>query len=264
MDSLQAQAGFGKIDPSMSASKHGDLPTVTDTITAAVALDDLEWSDYASDLKNRPKRSLEDLLYESFDSAILASGLRAPEDVERAITRLAELAGALFATPARFRTVMEVAMLPETEGATESEKQAYDNLIASHHPRLQSALQRKDRTAIHQLAAEFQQARPWMTAARRAAHAPSDPEPVRRVFPAFLRMFAAWFDRADWHGAWVPKAGAYWILNQLAFSPPVDVRRAIVRPILQGLTAVVKEVDARYAVGQTLRELEEEDGNEVE
>ena len=86
----------------MSASKHGDFPTVTDTITAAVALDDLEWSDYASDLKRAPKRSLEDLLYESFDGAILASGLRAPEDVERAITRLAELAGELFATPRAF------------------------------------------------------------------------------------------------------------------------------------------------------------------
>ena len=230
-----------------------------DVITAAVALDDGEWFAYATELMRCPKQDLADLLQTSFRGALLNSGLQAMEDVERSLRRLSELAGWVVQTPARARTVLEAALEPIDQGASATEKQAFENLIRSHAERFGS-LKRFDKAAAIEMAAEFKRATPWRTEARRAAHSPGDAETVRALFGAFLQAFADCFDPTNWKGAHVPESSAYSILALVAFAPARDLRRTIIHPMLREVAGVLRDGAARSAVLLSLEEIEELDG----
>jgi hypothetical protein len=231
-----------------------------DVITAAVALDDVEWGDYAMDLRRRPKEAVAEVLTGSFSGGILSSGLRSCEDVQRAIERLSDLASEVLAAPARARTLMEaVPPLPD-DGATESELQEFERTMKSVVPRLRAAATARNRLALRELAADFKSAMPWLTDDRRAERPPGDADTVRRVFTAFLQTFSSWFGRDEWNGSQVPKSSAYYLLDRLAFAPTVDVRRSVVQPLLRDLSVSLGNDEARDAVLQSLQEMEELDG----
>src|SRR5262245_27397892 len=218
-----------------------DLVSVADLVTAAVLADDIEWSDVAFKLKEAPKSDAARMVVACCTSGILKSGLRAPEDVERAISRVAEVAGDLMRLPRPCKTILEHALRPADFHWTTEQRQQFDVIGPTIFQRLSAAAKTKDRATLKELANEIKAQFPFLEPGFVNAESDDDPATAREIFSAYSELYRSWFDLSDWNGARVPKSAAYYLIDSVAAAPSKKVRQDVVYPILRELGASLKD-----------------------